>query len=559
MAQLAALVWLKWALFRNSMRSRKAAVGQAASALGLAAALLLSLGAAAGLGVASHFLASPEGAGEDGALAARDAFVFLFSLYTMAFVMWALVPLAMGGGSRFEPGRMLLYPVSLGKLFAFDLLSDLTSLSAVFAVPAMLAMALGAGLATGSTPSALLVGACAVWFGMSLSKLLSAGVGAMMRRGRSRGETVLALLGALLGMAGALMGQLMPLMGRYVHYLERARWTPPGAVASALTRGLAPGGAADLALALATLAAYAAVCALLAYRLARRAALGLGGSAKRTAAAAREEARARAYTGWRLPLASDELSAVFEKEMRYAVRNAQLRVMALMAVGLTIVIRVVPFGGRSGRGALELTPYAEGAGTVFSVLYIFTLVSPLTTNLFGYEAGGMRAFVLAPVGRRLLLVGKNMALTLVSLALVAAGVVAGGVVFRDMTAGTLLFVVLTCAICAPLFALFGNWLSTHFPKRAEFGKRMNRSGLAGFLLLPFFVAMLVPPAAAVVAGHFAQSHAVKYVILAAFAIISVASYLLTLPAQARSLERRELEILEAVTGRGGEGDTRIMG
>jgi hypothetical protein len=98
-----------------------------------------------------------------------------------------------------------------------------------------------------------------------------------------------------------------------------------------------------------------------------------------------------------------------------------------------------------------------------------------------------------------------------------------------------------------------------FPVRVRFGKRMSRSGIAGLMLVPFFVLLLVPPAASVAAAHFARNHAVKYVILAAFALLSVGLYALLLPAQGRTLERRELEILEAVTGRGGGGDEQITG
>ena len=78
------------------------------------------------------------------------------------------------------------------------------------------------------------------------------------------------------------------------------------------------------------------------------------------------------------------------------------------------------------------------------------------------------------------------------------------------------------------------------------------------LMVPLFVLLLLPPAASVAAAHFAKSLAVKYVILAAFALLSVGPYALVLPRQGRQLERRELEILEAVTGRGGE-DEQIIG
>jgi hypothetical protein len=560
------------------------------------------------LGAAAYFLTMPGGASGVSERASLDGFLFLFFIFTVMFLMWALMPLALGGGGRFEAGRMLLYPISLGKLFAFDLLSDLTGLAAVFAVPVSLAMGLGAGLANGSVAAGLVVSVCAVAFGLSFSKLLAVGVGALMRTKRTRGEMLLALLGAMLGMTGALMGQLMPLVERYGAYFERARWTPSGAAAYALAFGLHRGGAGALLWSLLLLAGYASACVALSYAIARRTALGKGGASRRAGVAAEVEkdktkaaavvggrritavekggsaavesgrsvavekgsvaggkrkdedvAEDESYAGWRLPLVSAEFSAVVEKELRYAVRNAQLRVIALMAVGLTIVLRMAPFGGGARRSWAMISPYAEGAGAVFSVLYIFTLVSPISTNLFGYDGAGMRALVLSPVSRRLILVAKNAAVTFISLVLVTAGVFVGGLVFGDLTPRTLLFAALAFVNTAALFALYGNWLSLQFPVRVKFGKRMNRSGVGGILLIPFFIVLMIPPALSVLAAQLAQSFLVKYVILAAFALLSVAIYALVVPLQGRWFERRELTILEAVTGRGGEGDSQIIG
>jgi hypothetical protein len=565
MSQFFALVWLKWALFRNSMRSRKAVAGRVATALGMLIGLGLSLFIAVALGVGAYFLSSHPPSGVEGAeaLQQRAGFVVLLFVFTLAFVMWALMPLALGGGSRFEPSRMLLYPVSLAKLFAFDFLSDLLSLTSIFIIPSLLAVGAGIGLGRGSLAAGLLVSACAVAFGLSLSKFLSVGVGALMRTRRTRGETVLALLGAALGMTGVLFSQLMPFLQRHSSQLESTRWTPPGAAAYALARGLAEGGASEFTWSLLVLAAYAVACVLLSYRIARRTAMGSGGGgeggAKRAVPATREATSEAKYVSWQLPFASPQLSALVEKELRYALRNAQLRVMALMAVGLTIVLRMGPAGVSSRRTWGNVSPYAEGAGAVFSVLYIFMLVSPISTNLFGYDGAGMRALVLSPVSRRTMLVAKNVSVTLIALVLVTAGVFAGGLVFGDLTPRTLLFAVLTFVTTAALFAPFGNWLSLQFPKRVQFGKRMNRSGVAGLLLVPLFFLLLVPPAAAVAAAHFAASHAVKYVILAAFALLSICFYALVIPLQGRSLERRELDVLEAVTGKSGSEDGQIIG
>lgn len=543
------------------MRSRRAAVGRAASLLGSLLGSLLSLAMAASLGFFAYFISLPLSP-IMGERAATTGLLFIFFIFTVAFLMWAMMPLALGGGGRFEPTRMMLYPISLGKLFVFDLLSDLTSLAAIFAVPVMLAIGLGAGLANGATLLGVLLALGAISFGMSLAKLLSVSAGALMRAKRTRGEMLLALLGAALGMTGLLMGQLLPLMELYAPYLEGARWTPSGAAAFGLMRGLRPGGGVIYATSLLTLLAYAAICLWAAFIVARRTALGMGGGKKRKATEAAESKTPTRIDWVSLPFASVELGAIIEKELKYALRNAQLRVIALMAVGFIIVLRMAPVGGRGGGGGgglAELTPYAEGASAVFSVLYVFTLMSPVSTNLFGYEGGGMRALVLSPVERRSILFGKNAALTFATLLVSSVGVVAGGLFFRDLSGGTMLLAALAFAIYAPLFSSFGNWMSMRFPKRVEFGKRMNRSGVAGLLLVPFFVALALPPALAVAAGHMAESRVVLYAILALFALISVFFYRVSLERQARALEERELEILEAVTTRdGGEGDA-IMG
>src|SRR5918993_3677798 len=221
MSQLGALVWLKWRLFRNSMRSRKAVAGRLASALATLAALAFSLAVAAGLGAAAYFVSSPA-AREDPELSQLTGGAFVFFLFALTFVylMWAVVPLGLEGGSRFEPRRMLLYPVSLGKLFAVDLLSELTNLSSIFAIPVVGAICLGAGLARGATARAAGLAALALVFGVVLSKLCSTFVGSLMAGRRTRGEALLAIMGAVLGLSGVLMGQLIESYARYAARYE---------------------------------------------------------------------------------------------------------------------------------------------------------------------------------------------------------------------------------------------------------------------------------------------------------------------------------------------------
>src|SRR5689334_3732497 len=157
MSQLLALAWLKWALFRNSLRSKRAAVGSVASTVGMLIALALSMLMAFGVGAGAYALAAYAGGASASARQLNAGFAVLLLLFTIAFMMWSLMPIATGGGSRFEPARMLLYPVSLGKLFAFDLLSDLTGFTAVFVVPSIVALCVGVGLGRGRLTASLAV------------------------------------------------------------------------------------------------------------------------------------------------------------------------------------------------------------------------------------------------------------------------------------------------------------------------------------------------------------------------------------------------------------------
>ncbi|MEP6636211.1 MAG: hypothetical protein ABJB97_05755 [Acidobacteriota bacterium] len=528
------------------------------SFLGMMLALTFAVVVALGLGVAAYALTAhgvpPDLAtGSRASRAGRELpsveFVF-FSVIAFCYLMWATLPLSIGSNRQFDPGRLLLYPISLRKLFAFDFISETVSLQSIFAVPAIMAISLGAGLGRGMVSWALLAGLVAVAFGLALSKWLSISVGSLLRRKRTRGETLLALIGVCAGLGGALVGQLAPAIFRHADSFTGLRWTPPGAAAFALTGGLRPSAGAEYVQALATLGAYTIVLVVTSYWIARRAALGSGG-AKRNAPP-KERKATPIYTGWELPGLSAELSAVIEKELRYVLRNAQLRMMVLMPL-ILIVIRLVNTNrlgsaATSGRSALsrDFLAYGFGLMATAGVLYVFLILTGLSSNHFAFEEGGMRALILSPVDRRKILVGKNIAITCVALVFASALLLINELVFGDVTAPALLFAALSFVTFAAITSIVGNWLSIRFPKRMKFGKRLNVSGVVGLLLIPILILLALPPLAATAAGYLAQSRMVEYATLALLAVIAIGFYGLLISAQGRALEQREVEILDAV-------------
>ena len=557
MAQLRTLIWLKWKLFRNSLRSSKAVVNRIASILGMLAALALALLIALGLGAAAYALTSPHGMMDvlqrkGGTSESNTSIEFIFfTILAFSYLVWATLPLSIGSSKQFDPGRMLMYPISLRKLFAIDFVSELATLQSIFSVPGILALGIGAGLGTGEMTRALLVTIPAAAFGLALSKWLATVIGYLTRGKRTRGETLVAIIGAVVGLGGALLGQIAPVIFKHAASVKGLRWTPPGAAAFALTTGLKQD-PLGYVLALATLGAYTIVLVIATYWIARRAALGLEGRRRGPAAAA--TVKDKNYSGWELPLLSPHISAVVEKELRYIMRNAQIRMMALMPL-ILIVVRIMntnrfsktaPGPGHNVSFAQDFLIYGKGLMATGGVLYVFLILAGLSCNLFAFEEGGMRALILSPVARRDVLFGKNIAITTVAAVFSVFLLIINEIVFRDLTQGAVLFIGLSFITFAALMAMIGNWLSMRFPKRMQFGKRLNVSGVVGLLVIPMVLVLALPPLAATAAGYIAQSLTVEYATLALLAAFTLGSYFLVISAQGESLQRREVEILEAV-------------
>jgi hypothetical protein len=556
MSQLLTLIWLKWRLFRNSLRSSKAVFNQLASILGLLAALVLALIVAVGLGFAAYVLTNPEISemlrrpGPRGRPPESFSGEFIiFSIFALIYLMWATVPLSIGSSKQFDVGKLLLYPITLRKLFALDFLSEITTLPSIFAIPAIVATCIGAGVGSGNLTLALLATIPAIAFGLALSKWLSTTIGSVVRRRRARGETIIALVGAIAGLGGALAGQVVPALIKNAESLEVLRWTPPGAAAVLIDRNIS-NDLASYILAFLLLTAYTAILVSGAYWIARRAVLGLEGKRRRQAALPTKESLA-GYTGWELPLLSAELSAVVEKELRYAMRNAQLRMLALMPL-ILIIIRLLnakSFGSgisSTGGEATDFFTYAGGLIATGGILYIFLLLTGVSCNLFAFEEGGMRTLILSPLQRWKILVGKNIAVITLALVFSALLLFINAVVFGDIDASILLFVSLSFVCFAALTSMIGNWFSISFPKRMQFGKRLNVSGVAGLLMIPLLIFLAMPPFLSTLAGYFTQSLVVEYATLALLATVFVGLYLLVIGFQGRALERREVEILDAV-------------
>lgn len=552
MSQLLTLIWLKWRLLRNSLRSSKAVVNKAASLLGTLLALALSLAVAVILGFAAYALTRPDVLGDalrrartqDLPEAASVELIF-FSIFGILYLMWATVPLSIGGSKQFDAGKLLMYPITLRKLFAVDFVSELTTLHSVFAVPAVLALCIGAGLGSGNLATTLIIAFPAILFGIALSKWLSTVIGSLVRRKRARGETIVALIGAVAGLGAAAAGQVAPMLVKHADSIRYLRWTPPGAAAFLLTTN-AEVDRVSYAAALIALSSYAVALVVVTYWLARRAALGLEGKRRRKVSV--QPTTVEDYSGWQLPFISAQLSAVLEKELRYAMRNAQVRMMALMPL-ILILIRFVNsrrWGTTTPPASDDFLAYGSGLLPLGGVLYVFLILAGISCNSFAFEEGGMRTLILSPVDRRKILLGKNISVTLIALVFSTVLLILNTIIFQDLSFRAILFVALSFVVFAAISSTIGNWISIRFPKRMRFGKRLNLSGVAGLLLIPMVILLAAPPLLATVVGYVTHNLLNVYTSLALMALLSLGLYFVVLNFQGRLLAAREIEILEAV-------------
>jgi hypothetical protein len=190
--------------------------------------------------------------------------------------------------------------------------------------------------------------------------------------------------------------------------------------------------------------------------------------------------------------------------------------------------------------------------TTVGVLYVFLILAGLFGNQFALDHAGMRTMILAPVERKNILLGKNIAMSALALVFSGGLLLVNELVFGDISLSALLFTILSFSIFVPLMSVVGNSLSIRFPKRMRFGKRLNSSGVAGLLMILTIFVLTLAPLAATAAGYVAQSLLIEYVTLAALAALAIAFYLFVIDSQGDALQRRELEVLEAVNDPGND-------
>lgn len=415
-AQLLAVAWLRWRIFLNGM-IRKRPKGKRQIA-GLVFATLLRLivwpmlalivvGPVAGSGFLAWMAISQEHPQSLASLLLGIALLWQFvSINGLSIA--ATIP-------SFDPASLVRFPLRFGRYFVLRSLLGLMTPSTIVGCLALLAAAVGVGIANASLALPALV-VLAVYALMNI--YLTRMIGAWMERwlANRRFREIFSMLMALFAISiqflnlqrtsmhapGARQSWLLAVLHGSGSYLY---WLPPGFAAQAILLVKHPVSAlAQLAGLLASTVLFAAVFAVRLHKQFLGEYLSEGGSRRvKTPSALRVKAPAPQSVALSAPAAS---STLFSPTLAACLRKEWLilRGNGAQLIGLlTPLMFVIIFGMNRAFSAFSSKYFLPSA-----IAYVLFAVLSSLYNIFGADGRGVQVYLLAPVRMLDVILAKNL-------------------------------------------------------------------------------------------------------------------------------------------------------
>ena len=431
-AQLQTILWLRWRLTRNQW--------QRSGGFGAVLALIIAGGAVL-LGGAS-FVGAMVGAALGLGDASPQVVMGLWFGITTAFLLFWMIGLVaeLQRAETIDLQRLMHLPVGLGQIFVINYVASHLALSIILVIPAMTGLALGLAWSRGPAMALLLpLGWSMVFMITAWTYCLRGWLASMMSNPRRRRAIIMGIsLGFIL--AAQAPNFYFNVFGRHHRPERRSDATPEERQAERAARQAAekerfdqlvdmqrfvpplwvPYGAFTLAedRVLPTLLGMFGCAGLgvLGLRRAYRSTLRFyhgqtGGKAGRTGAepaTAKVTAPVKARRNWlefRLPAVPEAAAAVALGSLRSMLRAPEVK----MAWGTGFLVTMILGASVLSRGVSSMPDALKPFVLLLAMgLSLFMLVQFLG-NQFGYDRQGFRAFVLSPMDRRWILLGKNLA------------------------------------------------------------------------------------------------------------------------------------------------------
>jgi hypothetical protein len=575
--QLQTIAWLRWRLTRNQW-AKGGGVGAAIAAIVAFFGLVLAF-----VGFGGAFAVGVYGLGKADPMILMAVWLGL----TAAFIFIWLIGLLneLQRSETIELPKLLHLPVALGQIFVINYVASHLALSVALFVPAMIGLSIGLAVSRG--PAMLLLLPLSVSMVLMITAwtyYLRGWLQTLMSNPRRRRAVIMGISFAVIVVAQA-PNFYFNLSRPHESKKERAAQTPEQKAAREAedeaklqifikaqryvpplwvpvgAQGLAEGRVLPAFLGALGCLAIAGVGLRLAYRSTVRFYQGDSGGRAAAKAPARERVQAAAplppvgaaFLERTLPGVPEEAAAVALSTFRSLMRAPEVKMqwgasfIVMLLVGAPLLFRA---SGSLPEGA---KPFMVTGVIIFS---LFLLIQFLA-NQFGFDREGFRAFVLSPVDRRLILMGKNLAClpgaavpAVILMTIVAVWIRVSPVVYMAA---------LVQLVGALMVAGIGsNLLSIFVPYRIQPGslKPTKMPGLAVLALVVsqlLFPLALMPLMAAPLAGYLWQraggppAAVVNLALSAVIAAVVAAAYWWTLGPLGRVLRRREITILNTVT------------
>lgn len=515
--QLRAIAILRLQLSLNSLRSVRGQLNLISRVI----AGLLIVGAGVGGGIAFGVGAW--------AIVHGQSLAWLALLFWGISIFWQLFPvMASALTQSMDVSSLLRFPLSYPSFFVIRMIYGALD------IPTALGMCWSLGLFVGICVGNIRLlpwAVCAVGAMVVLNLLLSRLVFVWIEHWLSlrRSREVIGVIFILMIVCSQLIGPMLGRYGRRLSAMPNNPWLarmvpveralPPG-LSSSVIEDAAAGRSLEALLAFLALAGYGAAILLPLHLRLRKQFAGEAVSSGDARKSIRKEQGAL-RPGWKLPFASGQASAVFEKELHYYSRSGPMLFTLIMPVVMIIIL----WGGRKGFFSQQ-SEYLFPVGAAYCLL----VLNNILYNSFGGDAGGIQFLLFSPVPFRKIMAGKNLAQLAVLAAEVLVLWIGVTLIYQAPHLASLALTLAWYLFAAPLNFTAGNMLSVYSPKRIDYSTfgRQRASETAIFASLAVqFTGIGVGALAVVLAHHYGQIWIATLALLA-LGVPSLIAYLLLL-------------------------------
>ena len=538
-SQLAAIAWLRWRLFSNSLRTTRGKLELVSRILVSLAFTLLGLGGAAGMALGAYYFVS----------SGRPQMLAL--LLWPVCIFWQGFPLmATAFTNNPDSSELLHFPLTYRSYFlvrlAYGSLDPATALGGLWS----LAILLGVGIAHPAllpwTALVLLVFAA---FNLLFMQMIFAWVERWLAQRRTR--EIMGVLFVLVMLSFQLIAPLTdhfekksrPQFRHFVDGLKPVQGVlPPGLAADAIAQSAR----SQFVTGFSSLSLLTAFALLIGYFLHIRLVAQYRGENLSEAGARTVYEKDRPLRlGWNFPGFSQTVAAVFEKEIRYLSRSGPMLLTLIMPIFILVVFRLGPMSHVRQSGGF----FVRSPNTAFpaAAAYALLVLTNLVYNSFGGDAAGIQFFYASPARFRDIVLAKNLTHACILAMETILSWIAVALLYAPPTFSVTIASLAGLLFAAPVNFTVGNLLSIYSPKKLDYAAFGRQHASQTTVLLSLLVQIVVVGIGVGVFA-FAHYHGSLWIAAAIFLIlgaITCTGYVVVLRRFDRiALDRRETLVAE---------------